>query len=170
MIPNLWPFGLEGKKKPNLFGERTSTRLGVSPKTISKLLGTPFGFFLGFIDVDNLLEKMQHKLRYWSTTKLSLVGRKVIVNNILLSSLWYFVNVWGGTRKGVQKVNHLLKNYLWFGFAHKCQCCEKKERGLSLVDPIEPMEVMLSKWVIHALESQGTPIYKSSIDTVKKNY
>ncbi len=106
--------------------------------------------------MDNLLEKMQHKLRYWSTTKLSQVGRKVIVNNILLSSLWYFVSVWGGTKKGVQKVNQLLKNYLWFGFAHNCQCCEKKEGGLGLVDLVEAMEIMLSKWVIHALEPRDS--------------
>ncbi len=78
------------------------------------------------------------------------------MNNILLSSLWYFVNVWGGTRKGVQKVNHLLKNYLWSGFAHKCQCCEKKDRGLGLMDLVEAMEVMLSKWAIHALEPRDS--------------
>jgi len=53
-----------------------------------------FGFSLGSIDVDNfLLEKVQHKLNYWASTKLSFARRKVIVNNILLSSLGYFVSV-----------------------------------------------------------------------------
>ncbi len=49
---------------------------------------------MGLIDVDNfLLKKVQHKLNYWASTKLSLARRKMIVNNIFLSSLWYFPNL-----------------------------------------------------------------------------
>jgi hypothetical protein len=97
-------------------------------------------------DVDKfLLEKVQHKLNYQASTKLLLVGRKMIVNSILLSSLWYFVSVWGGTKKGILGINHLLNNYFWAGSNHNCrcqiawdQCCgKKKDWGLNLVDPIE---------------------------------
>jgi hypothetical protein len=49
---------------------------------------------MGLIDVDNfLLKKVQRKLNYWASTKLSLARRKMIVTNIFLSSLWYFVSV-----------------------------------------------------------------------------
>jgi len=33
---------------------------------------------------------------------------------------------------------------------------EKKDKGLSLVDPIEATEALLSKWVVHALELGST--------------
>jgi hypothetical protein len=123
-----------------------------------------FGLSLGSTDVDKfLLKKVQHKLNYWASTKLSLVGRKMIINNILLSSLWYFVSVWGGTKKGILKINHLLKNYLWARSNHNCrcsvawdQCCGKKKNGgLSLVNPIKLIEALLSKWVVHVLKPRS---------------
>jgi len=53
---------------------------------------------------------------------LSLARKKVIVNNILLSSLWYFVNVGRGTKKGILIINSLLNNYLWARLNHNCRC------------------------------------------------
>jgi hypothetical protein len=78
----------------------------------------------------------------------------MIVNNIFLSSLWYFVSVWGGTKKGILRINYLLKNYLWGGLNHNCrcrvawdQCCgKKKDGGLSLVNLIDATKAFLSKW------------------------
>jgi hypothetical protein len=119
------------------------------------------GLSLGSTDVDKfLLEKVQHKLNYWASRKLFLSRRKMIVNNIILSTLWYFVNVWGGTKKGILIINRLLKNYLWAWSNHNCrcwiawdQCCgKKKDGGLSLVNPIQSTEAFLPKWVVHALK------------------
>lgn len=95
---------------------------------------------------------------------LSLARKKVIVNNILLSSLWYFVNVWRGTKKGILIINCLLNNYLWARLNHNCrcpigqdQCCEKKQMtALSLVHPIEASKVLLSKCVVPVLETTNS--------------
>lgn len=62
---------------------------------LSRLLGTPFGVDLETRDVDRFLaNKLTTKLRYWTSVHLSLAGRVIIVNSILLSSLWYFLNIW----------------------------------------------------------------------------
>ena len=67
---------------------------------LSKLLGTPFGLNLDTKDVYQFLySKISKKLDYWSIVKLSLAGRAVICNQILISTLWFFITVWGGSNK-----------------------------------------------------------------------
>ena len=57
-----------------------------------KLLGTPFGLNLNIRDVDSFLyNKISKKLDYWSTMRLSLAGRIVICNQVLLSTLWFLL-------------------------------------------------------------------------------
>ena len=78
---------------------------------LSKLLGTPFGFNLNTPDVDKFLyNKISKKLDYWSTMKLSLGGRIVICNQMLLSTLWFFITVWGGSNKILNKIRGAIRN------------------------------------------------------------
>lgn len=71
---------------------------------LSKKLGVPFGLNLNTKDVDQFLyNKIAKKLDYWSRIKLSLAGRIVICNQLLLSTLWFFITVWGGSNKILKK-------------------------------------------------------------------
>lgn len=98
-------FQIRGRKESRLTWTEEFKWTWASSKAISNLLGMLFGLSLCLTYVDNfLLKKVQHKLNYWASTKLSLVRRKMIVNNIFLSSLWYFVGVWGGTKKNSLKL------------------------------------------------------------------
>ena len=64
---------------------------------LSKLLGTPFGLNLNTRNVDQFLyNKIAKKLEYWSGMRLSLAGRIVICNQVLLSTLWIFYHGLGG--------------------------------------------------------------------------
>jgi len=82
------------------------------------------------------------------------------VNNILLFTLWYFVNVLGGTQKRISKVTRLLKNYLWVGTSQNSKrqmawdhCCEKmKFGGLMLVDLNEAKNALPMKCIMNAFE------------------
>jgi hypothetical protein len=73
------------------------------------------------------------------------------------------MSVWGGTKKGIVRINCLLRNYLWAGSNHNCrcqipwdQCCgENKDGDLSLVNPIEAIEALLFKGVVHALNPRS---------------
>jgi len=63
-------------------------------KDITKQLGIPFGLGLEVNDINAfLLNKVKKKLLFWCSTHLPLVGRTLIVNQILLSTLWYFICV-----------------------------------------------------------------------------
>ena len=83
---------------------------------LSKLLGTPFGLNLNVSDVDHFVYSIVfRKLAYWSTMKLSLAGRALICNHVLLSTLWFFISVWGGSNKILNKIRGVIRNYLWSG-------------------------------------------------------
>ena len=128
---------------------------------MSKLLGTPFGLNLNTQDVDQFLyAKIAKKIDYSSTMKLSLAGRVVICNQVLLSTLWFFITVWGGSNKILRRIRGAIRNYLWSGKEQLTrtrvswqECCmRKKKGGLGLVDPNIAKTSLLCKWIIKAME------------------
>lgn len=83
---------------------------------LSKLLGTPFSLNLNTLDVDHFLySKISKELDYWSAMKPFSASKVVIYNHVLLSTLWYFITVWGGSNKILPKIKNVIGNYLWFG-------------------------------------------------------
>ena len=128
---------------------------------LSKLLCTPFGLNLNTQDVDNFLyRKNSNKLDYWSTMKISLAGQVVICNQVLLSTLWFFIMIWGGSNKILHKIKRAIRNYLWLGKEQLTrfkvswrECCPKKKYGrLGIVDPKAAKTRLLCKWVVKAME------------------
>ena len=47
--------------------------------------------------------------------KLSLAGKAFIVYQVLLSTLWFFISIWGGSSKALMNILNILRNYLWLG-------------------------------------------------------
>ena len=128
---------------------------------ISKLLGTPFGLSLSTIDVDQfLIDKIRNKLNYWTSTKLSLAAKRLIVNQVLMSTMWYFIGVWAGSKNAIKQIQALLRDYLWSGREYRARArvawetCTKKlrEGGLSLIDPHVALNCLMGKWLIKACE------------------
>jgi len=44
-------------------------------------------------------EKLHKKLKYLSLIHLPLVGKVVIINSLLASTLWFFISIYGGNKK-----------------------------------------------------------------------
>jgi hypothetical protein len=67
---------------------------------ISKLLGTTFGLSLTPQNVDDFFkERVSKNLRYWCTIKVNSTGRSIVANKILISSILFFVAIWGSSKK-----------------------------------------------------------------------
>ncbi len=104
---------------------------------LAKLLGVPFGLNLDTKEVDAfLIEKLQKKLRHWNILHLPLVGRAIVINSVSASTLWFFIRVWGGTKKVIKKCKTLLNFFLWAGNGHHAKtrvnwgdCCAHKNIG-----------------------------------------
>ena len=135
---------------------------------LAKVLGTPFGISLAVSDVDAFLEeKISRKLCYWTSIHLSLAGRAVIVNAVLLSTLWYFIGIWGGSLHCMRRIRASLQNFLWSGSAHPSRsrvrwvdvCAPKSIGGFNLVDPEEALHALAAKWVLKALTPGNAPLH-----------
>jgi hypothetical protein len=64
-----------------------------------------------------LLQGMRRKLIYCSIAKLSLATRVVIVNHVLLASMWSILSSWIFSKTNILKIQRLVRNFLWFGNA-----------------------------------------------------
>lgn len=90
-----------------------------------------------------------------------LLVRISFVNQVSLSSLWYFIVVWVGSKKALGKIKALFCNYLWFGFENMVRGCVsrndctmlKKVGGPSLTSLEGAMQALMSKWTVQALLS-----------------
>ncbi|KAG0605467.1 hypothetical protein M758_9G061900 [Ceratodon purpureus] len=132
-----------------------------APHSLSRLLGTPFGVSLHTGDVDAFLTaKITRKLRYWASIHLSLAGRVVIANSVMLSTLWYFLSIWGGSKTVLNSIRASIRNYVWSGTAENARvrvswtdcCAPKSSGGLGLIDPAEALASLMTKWILRALE------------------
>lgn len=70
---------------------------------VSKLLGAIFRMVLKLEDVDQfLIDQTRKSLKYWCSTKIKLTRRVTVVNGVLLSTLYFFLAIWVGSKNGWQ--------------------------------------------------------------------
>jgi hypothetical protein len=107
------------KHHQTLFRPQWTENLGITwaeEEDVGKLLGTPFGLSLTSGDINDFLyEQIRKKLIHWSAVLLNPTGRSVIVNSVLLGACYYFFSIWGGTKKGIDRIKSLMINYLAVG-------------------------------------------------------
>ena len=126
---------------------------------VSKLLGAPFGISLSTKDVDKFLhEKLTKKLIHWSTTKIKPTRRNIIANSVLLSSTFFFLSIWSGSKQGIKRIKSSIMNYLAPGRLQRTktqvgwlQCCQDKKEGiLNLINLEDTIPTLMGKWLTKA--------------------
>ena len=60
------------------------------------------------VHVVSLLLKIRKKLLFWSKAKLSFVGRVIVINQVLLYSLWYIISCWSFSRSCMEQLQRLV--------------------------------------------------------------
>lgn len=152
------------KSHDTIFRPDWTNYLGVTwaeDEEVSKLLGAPFELSLTSGDVDKFLyDKISKKLLHWSTQKINPTGRVVVANTVLISAMFFFLSIWGGTVNGVKKIKGLVMHYLASGTMQRArvrvswlQCCQMKEKGgLDLINPEDAMTSLMVKWMVKAME------------------
>lgn len=83
-----------------------------------------------------------------------------MVDSILLSLIFFFIFVWGGTKKGLAKVKVALGTHLAPRLMERSRlkvgwiwCCQSRVKGaINLIHSKDAMIVLMVKWVIKAIE------------------
>ena len=118
-----------------------------------------------------LLLSIKCKLVYWDSQQLSLAGRVVIANSVLLASMWFITSTWLFSRSAIMKVQSLIRNFLWGGkngsravakVAWDVLIRPKSQGGLALIDPLIQSRALLTKFVVRGL-LLGTEAWKGML-------
>ena len=88
----------------------------LAPGEITRYLGFPFGLRIPQQKKDGkMLSHLRKHLFKWSNQKLSLAGRIMISNQVVLSSIWYLASCTDLSGKALKQARALVRNYMWPG-------------------------------------------------------
>ncbi len=113
-----------------------------------------------------LLAMLRKKLLQWSTANLSLAGRVIVTNHIIMASIWYVASCCIFSKSFYGQILRLVRNFIWSG-KHECECRAKvawttivkptSAGGLGLIDPWQQSRSLLCKFVIRSLLPNAGP-------------
>jgi len=92
---------------------------------------------------DKMMLALKGKLINWSTCNLSLAGRILVANQVLLASMWYLAACWNPNPRMCRQVWGVVRNFIWGGKATKARAKVKWDTlslptpkgGLGILDP-----------------------------------
>jgi hypothetical protein len=62
---------------------------------------------------ESLLGKLQHQLTKWGSLPLTLQGKVVVANHLILSGLWYVLTLNALNSKRLQRLQSLVVAFIW---------------------------------------------------------
>ena len=81
-----------------------------------KILGYTFGHDEKDNELENwekTIEKINKSIKQWASLQLSLIGKKMIINQVLLSKIWYLAYVTTPPKKVINRINRMIYDFLW---------------------------------------------------------
>jgi hypothetical protein len=151
---------LSEHKRTWQWGEATSLKW-LPQGEVTRYLGFPFGLRIPQQEKDNkMLSQLWKHLSIWSTQKLSLAGRIMIANQVVLSSIWYLASCTDLSGKALKLTRALVRNYMWSGQREACTRTRVKwdttvlpivRGGIKILDPQWQTSALLVKLLIRGL-------------------
>jgi hypothetical protein len=132
----------------------------------TRYLGIQVGFHLPTeANFDAMMESLKGKLILWSHNGLSLAGRILVANQVLLASTWYLAACWNPDPRMSSQVRGLVRNFIWGGKETATRAKVRWETlilpltqgGLGVIDPKSQSEALLAKLFIRGLAPGGEP-------------
>jgi len=108
---------------------------------------------------------LKSKLINWSNNKLSLTGRIMVANQVLLASIWYLAACWNPDPRMCSQARGLIRNFIW-GSKEAPTCAKVRwdtltlptsQGGLSVTNSKAQSEALLAKLFIRGLAPNGEP-------------
>ena len=107
-----------------------------------------------------LMFMLRKKIVFWNKQHLSLAGRVIIVNYVLLASIWYVASGWLFARSCMKQVKRLIRNFLWSNNSdHNARAkvswqtiiLPTSQGGLGVIDPFTQCKAFISKFIIRSM-------------------
>ena len=133
----------------------------IVPGEVTRYLGYPFGLNISQKDKDGkMLGQIQKHLPKWANLPLSLAGRIMIANQVVLSSIWYLASCTNYTGKSLKIAKATVRNYVWLRKKGSCARAKVKwdtdvlpivKGGVKILDPKWQASALLIKLLIRGL-------------------
>ena len=132
-----------------------------------RYLGVQVGIDLApELHVAPLLLTLRKKLFLWGHAKLSLAGRVVVANHVLLATVWYIASSWLFSKSCIGQIRRLVRNFIWAGedrchirakVAWSTLIAPKIHGGLGIIDPMDQCMALLTKFIVRGLLPGNAP-------------
>ncbi|MCO5550170.1 hypothetical protein L7F22_032705 [Adiantum nelumboides] len=126
-----------------------------------------------------VMQAMRRKLCYWSTRHLSMAGRALVANQVLLTSAWYVASCWTMHGGVMLQLKRLIKNFLFGGSDGSLDTRARvrwstctlptSQGGLGIIDPEMQSRALLTKRIVWGLFPGNEPwkmLLQSALATV----
>jgi hypothetical protein len=129
-----------------------------------RYLGIQVGFHLPpEANFSKMVMALKGKLINWSTCRLSLVGRILVANQVLLASMWYMAAAWNPNPTMCSQIRGIVRNFIWSGKASNARAKVKWETlvlptaqgRLGIIDLKIQSETLLAKLFVKGLAPGG---------------
>jgi len=112
-----------------------------------------------------MMVSLKGKLISWSNNRLSLAGRILVANQVLLASMWYIAASWNPSPRMCSQVKRVVRNFIWGGRDAPARAKVKwstmvipiTQGGLGIIDPKAQSETLLAKLLTRRLALGGEP-------------
>ncbi len=134
--------------------------------TSTRYLGIQVGFHLPpETNFDKMMLALKNKLITWSNNRLSLAGKILVANQVLLASTWYLATCWNPNLRICTQVRGIIRNFIWCGKDAPARAKVKwdtlvlpiSQGGLGIIDPKTQSEALLAKLLVRGLAPGGEP-------------
>ncbi|MCO5581971.1 hypothetical protein L7F22_035860 [Adiantum nelumboides] len=114
-----------------------------------------------------VMQAMRRKLCYWSTRHLSMAGRALVTNQVLLASAWYVASCWTMHGGVMLQLRRLIRNFLFGGSDGSLDTQARvrwstctlptSQGGLGIIDPEMQSRALLTKLIVRGLFPGNEP-------------
>ena len=106
------------------------------------------------------LHKMENTLKLWKRRKLTLKGRIIVCNSLIIPKLLYPCSVINTPEKVIKEAKAIITNYIWNGKKTKIRyeilCQTTGKGGINLVDIENKIVSLKLSWVKRLIQDKGT--------------
>lgn len=117
---------------------------------------------------EGVLNGIGKRLRFWQARDLTLRGKVLIINSLMLSKVWYVLGVTPLSHVYYKRMKELVLKFLWGNgrakIAYNTLLGNIKEGELGLLDPFLRMRTLRIKTVQKFLERNSDVIWKSVME------
>jgi hypothetical protein len=114
---------------------------------------------------EKMMLSLKGKFIRWSNNKLSLAGKILVANQVLLASMWYIAASWNPSPRMCSQVRGVVRNFIWGGRDAPARAKVKwntmvipiTQGGLGIIDPKAQSEALLAKLLTRGLAPGGEP-------------